>query len=85
MEENNKSMISVSIISFDEGLKTYDNVEAIRIINKDYRLLIMADHAPILGEVDGNMYIVTKEDEYKYENVKGFFTHIHNVFKFVES
>ena len=83
--DENKGIIEVSIISFDKGLISFDNVQAIRVHSKDYRLLIMSDHAPILGEIDGDIIVLQEDGEKKIEDVNGFFTHINNHFKFIQS
>lgn len=85
MSEIENRGIEVSIISFEQGLQSFAHAEVIRIHSKDYKLMIMQDHAPILGEVDGDIIILEKEKETKMEGIKGFFTLIDNHFKFIRS
>ncbi len=72
--------LKASIISMKDGLRVIDKVTMIRIISKEYNLLIMEDYLPAIGEVDGEVTFVSETAEYKMENVKGFFCHRHNDF-----
>ena len=43
--------IKVRIFDMKQGLSEYNDVKTIRIISKDYNLLIMKDYMPIIGEI----------------------------------
>ena len=47
-----------------------------------YNLLIMKDYWPVIGEINGNVYIDGKE-EHAYENIKGFYMLSHNIFRLI--
>ena len=72
--------ITANIISMKDGVKTIHNVSLIRLISKEYNLLIMEDYLPVIGEIDGSVTILGDEGEYKLEETKGFFCHRHNEF-----
>ena len=56
-----KSGIKVRIFNIENGLREYKDIKIIRIISKDYNLLIMKDYLPIIGEIEGSVDI--KNDE----------------------
>ena len=47
--------IKVKIFDMAHGLREYENIKIIRIISKDYNLLIMKDYLPIIGERHFNL------------------------------
>ena len=78
MNENNG--IKVRIFDLKKGLIEYENIKVVRIVSKDYNLLIMQDYLPILGEIDGNVDIKNEEIELNYTNIKAFYMNSNNVF-----
>ena len=75
----NNSM-TANIISVRDGVKIIHQVSLIRVISKEYNLLIMEDYLPVIGEIDGTVTILGEEGEYKLEQVQGFFCHRHKEF-----
>ena len=57
-----KKSIEAIVISFRNGYQIYYNVKLIRIVSKKYNLLIMVDYMPIVGELDGEIEIVSEID-----------------------
>ena len=53
---DNKTM-KVRVFDLKHGLVEYEDVKIVRIISKDYNLLIMIDYLPIIGEVEGSIDI----------------------------
>ena len=53
----NNNGIKVRIFDMKQGLTEYENIKTIRIISKDYNLLIMKDYMPIIGEIVGSVEI----------------------------
>ena len=49
--------IKVKVFDIRNGMRVYDNIKIIRIISKDYNLLIMKDYLPIIGEIEGSVDI----------------------------
>ncbi len=76
----NSNGIKVRIFDLSKGLIEYDNIKVIRIISKDYNLLIMQDYLPIIGEIDGSVDIKNEEVELNYKNIKAFYMNSNNVF-----
>lgn len=75
--------LTANIISMNDGLRTIELVSMVRIVSAQYNILIMEDYLPVIGEVDGDVIIVSESAEYKLERVKGFFCHRHNEFSFM--
>jgi len=63
-----------------EGLVEYNNVKVIRIISKDYNLLIMKDYLPIIGEIDGSVDIKSDDAEINLKGIKAFYMNSNNEF-----
>ena len=76
----NTNGMKVRIFDLDKGLIEYENIKIIRIISKNYNLLIMQDYLPILGEIDGSVDIKNEEIELNYKNIKAFYMNSNNVF-----
>ena len=66
MDNNNE--MKVRVFSLD-GLKEYQNVKIVRIVSKDYNLLIMKDYLPIIGEIEGNVDIKSDNEEINLKNI----------------
>lgn len=90
-EDNRKRMEAV-IIGYEQGYVSYHDVKMIRLKGKNINLLIMVDYMPTLGEIEGNVEIITEEipdrkgsatmvNTITFENVSGFFVMKNNVFK----
>lgn len=72
--------ITVNVFDLNTGLTTYKNVDYIRVNSKDYKLLIMLDHEPILGEIEGSVDIKDINMEFTIDNIKASFMSSKNVF-----
>ena len=72
--------ISVKIIDEENGLRLYEEVNAVRIKSEKYSLLIMDDYSPIIGQLDGSISILTGKDEITISDIKAFYRHQHNKF-----
>jgi len=77
---DNNIGIKVRIFDLDRGLIEYENIKIIRIISKNYNLLIMQDYLPILGEIEGSVDIKSEEIELNYKNIKAFYMNSNNIF-----
>ena len=77
---NSGNGIKVRIFDLKKGLIEYEHIKIIRIISKDYNLLIMEDYLPIIGEIDGSVDIKNEEVELNYKNIKAFYMNSKNVF-----
>lgn len=75
---DNKEM-KVRVFNLD-GLVEYENVKIVRIISKDYNLLIMKDYLPIVGEIEGSVDIKSDEIEVNFKDIKAFYMNSNNEF-----
>ena len=72
--------IKVRVFDMDHGLREYDNIKIVRIISKDYNLLIMKDYLPIIGEIEGQVDIKNDNINESFKNIKAFYMNSNNVF-----
>lgn len=79
------SKIEAKILSVKEGVRAVEDVFMIRIRSKKYNLLIMQDYMATLGEVDGEVDIVTEQEEISLKHIRGFYIHSHNKFELLVS
>ena len=75
-----KSGIKVRIFDIENGLREYKDIKIIRIISKDYNLLIMKDYLPIIGEIEGNVDIKNDEVNLSFKDIKAFYMNSNNEF-----
>lgn len=71
--------IQVRVVDFPHGLRVFDDVQMARIISDSYNLLLMADHIPTIGEIDGTLELVLANDIKTFEDIKAFFLDRDNV------
>ena len=70
----------VRIFDLDKGLTEYEHVKAVRMISKDYNLLIMEDYLPIIGEIDGSIDIKGDDLDISFPKISAFYMNSSNVF-----
>lgn len=70
----------VRIFDLEKGLTEYEHVKVVRIISKDYNLLIMQDYLPIIGEIDGSIDIKGEELDISFPKINAFYMNSGNVF-----
>ena len=75
-----KSGIKVRIFDIENGLREYKDIKIIRIISKDYNLLIMKDSLPIIGEIEGSVDIKNDEVNLSFKDIKAFYMNSNNEF-----
>lgn len=73
--------ISVKVLSLKKGLIEYNDVQFVRIVNKNNNLIIMKDYLPIIGEIIGDVEIEKINTTVKLEKIIGYYIHKHNEFK----
>lgn len=76
---DNKTM-KVRVFDLKHGLEEYEDVKIVRIISKDYNLLIMIDYLPIIGEVEGSIDIQGDNVDISFKDIKAFYMNSNNVF-----
>lgn len=74
------SGIKVRVFDMDNGLREYENIKIVRIVSKDYNLLIMKDYLPIIGEIEGRVDIKNDEVDLSFKDIKAFYMNSENVF-----
>lgn len=72
--------IKVRIFDLNKGLVEYEHIKIVRILSKDYNLLIMQDYLPIIGEIEGDIDIKNEELNLTYNNIEAFYVNSNNVF-----
>ena len=72
--------IKVKVFDIRNGMRVYDNIKIIRIISKDYNLLIMKDYLPIIGGIEGSVDIKNDVVNESFKNIKAFYMNSDNVF-----
>ena len=75
-----KSGIKVRIFNIENGLREYKDIKIIRIISKDYNLLIMKDYLPIIGEIEGSVDRKNDEVNLSFKDIKAFYMNSNNEF-----
>ena len=70
----------VRIFDLNTGLTEYEHIKIVRIISKDYNLLIMEDYLPIIGEIDGSIDIKGDDIDLSYPKISAFYMNSSNVF-----
>lgn len=80
-DNNSETTREMKVRVFDlNGLVEYEDVKIVRIISKDYNLLIMKDYLPIIGEIDGSVDIKSEKEEVNLKNIKAFYMNSNNEF-----
>ena len=72
--------IKVRVFDMKNGLVEYENIKRIRIISKDYNLLIMKDYLSVIGEIVGSVDIKGEEVDLSFKQIKAFYMNSKNVF-----
>ncbi|MBR3161916.1 MAG: hypothetical protein IKF19_04220 [Bacilli bacterium] len=76
----NDNVLKVRVFDMDHGLTEYTDIKSVRIVSKDYNLLIMQDYMPIIGEIVGSVDITGVSTNASYKQIKGFYMNRDNVF-----
>ncbi len=86
-DENSKNVltgdnysIKVNLLSIKNGLQEINDVNFIKVSSRDYKIIIMKDYMPIIGEIDGKIEIETIDRTIKLDNIVGYYMHKHNKF-----
>ena len=77
MSENN---IKVRVFDMEHGLVEYENVKTIKIVSKDYNLLIMKDYLSVIGEIVGSVELKGENVDVAFNGIKAFYMNSKNVF-----
>ena len=72
--------IKVRVFDMEHGLTEYENVKTVKIVSKDYNLLIMKDYLSVIGEIVGSVDIKGEEVDVTFNGIKAFYMNSKNVF-----
>ena len=72
--------MKVRVFDMAHGLVEYDDVKTIRIVSRDYNLLIMKDYLSVIGEIVGSVDIKGEELDLSFKQIKAFYMNSKNVF-----
>ena len=76
---NNNGM-KVRVFDVEHGLVEYDDIKTIRIISRDYNLLILKDYLSVIGEIVGSVDIKGENVDVSFKQIKAFYMNSKNVF-----
>lgn len=76
----NNSGMKVRVFDMEHGLVEYDDVKTIRIVSRDYNLLIMKDYLSVIGEIVGSVDIKGENIDLSFKQIKAFYMNSKNVF-----
>lgn len=77
--------MKVYLFDIENGMREYQDVKMIKLKSSHYQLMILSDHTPLIGELDGTILILNKEEEIKLSHIKGFYSCLDNEFHFIQS
>ena len=72
--------IKVRIFDMEHGLVEYENVKTVKIVSKDYNLLIMKDYLSVIGEIVGSVELKGEDVDVTLNGIKAFYMNNKNVF-----
>ena len=75
--------MKVKIFSLNDGLTEYNDVISIKLVSKDYNLLILKDYIPIIGEVEGSIELKYLDNNLLMENIFAYYMNQDNVFNII--
>ncbi len=73
----------VKIFSLNNGLTEYNDVISVKLVSKEYNLLILKDYIPIIGEIDGSVEVKYQDKQLMFENVFAYYMNQDNVFNLI--
>lgn len=79
--ESAEPAIHVSVLSLSGGMKNYENVAMVRIVSRDYNLLILKDYMPTIGKVQGSVQIVGEDIMESLDGIEGYYVFRQNQFE----
>lgn len=72
--------IKAKIVSMENGLQEFDEIEMIRVKGENHSLLILQNYMPLLGRLDGYVDIVLENETLRIQDVQGYYMHKQNEF-----
>ena len=72
--------IKAKIVSMENGLQEFEDIEMIRVKGENHSLLILQNYMPLLGRLDGYVDLVLKDETLRIQDVQGYYMHKQNEF-----
>lgn len=72
--------IKAKIVSMENGLQEFEEIEMIRVKGENHSLLILQNYMPLLGRLDGYVDIVLENETLRIQDVQGYYMHKQNEF-----
>ena len=72
--------IRAKIVSIENGLQEFEEIEMIRVKGENHSLLILQNYMPLLGRLDGYVDIVLENETLRIQDVQGYYMHKQNEF-----
>ena len=82
MQDSN-NIFFVNVVQPNGELLTFDDIVAVRVVDRNYNLLIMKDYMPIIGEVQGSIDIQGKTSNFEMKNGVAYFINHENKFTLI--
>ena len=73
-------IIKAKIVSMENGLQEFDEIEMIRVKGENHSLLILQNYMPLLGRLDGYVDLVLENETLRIQDVQGYYMHKQNEF-----
>lgn len=70
----------IKIFTLKNGLEVIEDASAVRIVSKDYNLLILKDYVAIIGKVEGSIEIEYGENTKSLKDIVAYYICHNNVF-----
>ena len=70
----------VKIFTLKNGLETIEDATAVRILSKDYNLLILKDYVANIGKIEGAIEIEHDGETTRMDNIVAYYLCNDNVF-----
>ena len=72
--------IKAKIVSMENGLQEFDEIEMIRVKGENHSLLILQNYMPLLGRLDGYVDLVLESETLRIQDIQGYYMHKQNEF-----
>lgn len=83
LEMDAHAVLQAAIFSMEKGKERYEDIRMIRLRDKTYSLMLMADHTPMIGELDGSLALLLQDEEITFTDIQGYYSLKKNVFRFL--
>lgn len=75
--------MDAKVFDISNGVVEYNDIKLVRIKSKRCNYLIMEDHTPVIGQVNGEITILQNNKEIILTDIKGYFMHKNNSFELI--